>query len=114
MPRSCGTGPRSTRRSRTRRRSWRSGAGSRELVWSFSPEPGAAPPRAIPAVTDESKALAKALKANGFRFVGPTTAYALMQAAGLVNDHVDECWVREDVEARAPSSARARLTGAQS
>ncbi len=82
------------------------------LVWSFSPEPGAAPSD-VPAVTDESKALAKALKANGFRFVGPTTAYALMQAAGLVNDHVDECWVRADVEAER-LEARARLTGAQS
>ncbi len=79
-----------------------------ELVWSFSPDPVASPAE-IPAVTDESKALAKALKANGFRFVGPTTAYALMQAAGLVNDHVTDCWVRAEVEIERVE-ARTRLT----
>jgi DNA-3-methyladenine glycosylase I len=70
------------------------------LVWSF--RPAAVPAAAngeIPAQTPESKALAKALKARGFRFVGPTTAYALMQAAGLVNDHVAGCFVRGEVEA---------------
>ncbi|MBO4274793.1 DNA-3-methyladenine glycosylase I, partial [Microbispora triticiradicis] len=46
-----------------------------------------------------STALAKELKKNGFRFVGPTTAYALMQAIGLVNDHVADCHVREAVTA---------------
>jgi DNA-3-methyladenine glycosylase I len=40
-------------------------------------------------------ALAKALKKRGFRFVGPTTAYALMQATGMVNDHLADCWVRD-------------------
>ena len=45
------------------------------------------------ATTAESKALAKALKKSGFRFVGPTTAYALMQACGLVDDHFDGCHV---------------------
>ena len=63
-----------------------------ELVWSFAPPPQ--PPVAtlgeLPAATPESKALAKALKARGFRFVGPTTAYALMEACGLVNDHLAE------------------------
>ena len=48
--------------------------------------------------TTESKELSKRLKAAGFRFVGPTTVYAAMQACGIVNDHVPECWVREDVE----------------
>ena len=48
----------------------------------------------VPAVTDESKALAKALKKRGFKFVGPTTAYALMQACGLVDDHIEGCCVR--------------------
>jgi DNA-3-methyladenine glycosylase I len=48
----------------------------------------------VPAVTPESTALAKELKRRGFRFVGPTTAYALMQACGLVNDHLDGCWAR--------------------
>ncbi len=53
----------------------------------------------VPATTPESTALAKALRAAGFRFVGPTTAYALQQAAGHVNDHVAGCPVRDDVEA---------------
>jgi DNA-3-methyladenine glycosylase I len=44
-------------------------------------------------------ALSKELRRAGFRFVGPTTAYAAMQACGVVNDHVAECFVREDVEA---------------
>jgi DNA-3-methyladenine glycosylase I len=46
----------------------------------------------LPAATDESKALSKELKRRGFRFVGPTTTYAFMQAAGLVDDHVVECF----------------------
>jgi DNA-3-methyladenine glycosylase I len=70
------------------------------LIWSFAPEPDARPaPRSmaeVPAVTPESTALAKALKRQGFRFVGPTTAYALMQACGLVNDHLDGCWARDE------------------
>ena len=68
------------------------------LIWSFAPDGDARPaPRSmaeIPAVTPESTALAKALKKRGFRFVGPTTAYALMQACGLVNDHLAGCWAR--------------------
>ena len=48
----------------------------------------------IPSVSDESTALAKELKRHGVRFVGPTTAYALMQATGLVNDHLAKCWCR--------------------
>jgi DNA-3-methyladenine glycosylase I len=66
------------------------------LIWSFAPD-GRPAPRAlaeVPAVTPESTALAKELKRRGFRFVGPTTAYALMQACGLVNDHLDGCWAR--------------------
>ncbi|WP_433525078.1 DNA-3-methyladenine glycosylase I [Nocardia pseudovaccinii] len=66
-----------------------------ELIWSFAP--AARPrPRAItevPATTPESIALAKELKRRGFRFVGPTTAYALMQATGMVDDHLADCWV---------------------
>ena len=45
----------------------------------------------VPPFTDGSKALSKELKKHGFRFVGPTTAYALMQACGLVNDHLESC-----------------------
>jgi DNA-3-methyladenine glycosylase I len=66
-----------------------------ELIWSFEPPPRPRPRvRAdVPAVTAESTALAKELKKRGFRFVGPTTAYALMQACGLVDDHVEGCHV---------------------
>ena len=64
------------------------------LVWSF--EPGAPEPVMEP-TTPESKAMAKELKGRGFSFVGPTTAYAFMQAMGLVNDHLAGCFVREEV-----------------
>jgi DNA-3-methyladenine glycosylase I len=72
-----------------------------ELIWSFAPRGRRRAPRSyadVPAQTDESKALARELKARGFRFVGPTTAYALMQACGLVNDHLAGCAVRGAVE----------------
>ena len=59
-------------------------------VWRF--EPDAAAPQM--AQTPESKALSKDLKKRGWRFVGPTTAYAFMQAMGLVNDHLEGCYVR--------------------
>lgn len=64
-----------------------------ELLWSFAPprRPRPAGFEQVPAITPESSAMAKALKANGFRFVGPTTAYALMQATGMVDDHLDGC-----------------------
>lgn len=68
------------------------------LVWSYAPEPaGRAAPKTVadvPAVTAESTALSKELKRRGLRFVGPTTAYATMQACGLVNDHLSECHAR--------------------
>jgi DNA-3-methyladenine glycosylase I len=68
------------------------------LIWSFAPARDARPaPRTmaeVPAVTPESTTLAKELKRRGFRFVGPTTAYALMQSCGLVNDHIEGCWAR--------------------
>ena len=77
------------------------------LIWSFAPDPSdpiAAPaPRRladVPATTPAATALARALKGVGFVFVGPTTAYALMQACGLVNDHLVGC------HARAASSER--------
>jgi DNA-3-methyladenine glycosylase I len=67
------------------------------LIWSFQPAPRPAPrsPKDIPAQTPESRALARALKRRGFRFVGPTSVYACMQAAGLVNDHLESCPVRD-------------------
>lgn len=66
-----------------------------ELLWSFAPakRPRPADLSQVPAVTPESTAMAKELKRRGFRFVGPTTAYALMQATGMVDDHVASCWV---------------------
>ncbi len=72
-----------------------------QLIWSFRPAPGPAPTSfaEVPAATAESRALAKALRARGFRFFGETTAYAMMQAAGLVNDHLAACPVRAEIEA---------------
>jgi DNA-3-methyladenine glycosylase I len=67
-----------------------------DLVWSHAPAPRPQPPTSwedVPASTEESKVLAKALKAEGFVFVGPTTMYALMQAVGMVDDHVAGCLV---------------------
>ena len=74
-------------------------------VWRFEPEDSSRPTRLTwdvlleMAQTPESKALAKDLKKRGWRFVGPTTVYAFMQAMGLVNDHLDGCEVRETAEA---------------
>ena len=67
-----------------------------ELLWSFAPprRPRPVDVSEVPAVTAESTAMAKELKRRGFRFVGPTTAYALMQATGMVDDHTADCWVR--------------------
>jgi DNA-3-methyladenine glycosylase I len=70
----------------------------RELVWErHRPAPRTAPPRTwadVPSQTPETVALAKELKRRGFRFVGPTTLYALMQACGVVDDHLADCPVR--------------------
>lgn len=77
-----------------------------ELLWGFAPEPRDAPltPAEIPAQTPESKALSKELKKRGFRFVGPTTLYAAMQACGVVNDHLADCVARAAAE-RASGNA---------
>lgn len=71
----------------------RPSGGLEGLLWSFRPEPGPAPVRVsdVPATTAESVDLAKALKKAGFAHVGPTTMYALMQAIGLVDDHLADC-----------------------
>jgi len=68
------------------------------FFWSFEPAPGTPP-------QDAAKALAKALKTRGWAFVGPTTAYAFMQAMGLVNDHAADCAFRA-----AAAEARAAFT----
>ncbi|MCP2261877.1 DNA-3-methyladenine glycosylase I [Streptoalloteichus tenebrarius] len=72
-----------------------------DLLWSFAPDHEGRPaPESlsdVPATTAESKAMAKELKRRGFVFVGPTTCYALMQATGMVNDHLAGCWRRAAV-----------------
>jgi DNA-3-methyladenine glycosylase I len=71
--------------------------GLRAHLHSFGPAEPARAPRAVvdvPATSPESTAMAKDLRRRGFRFVGPTTAYALMQATGIVDDHVAGCWRR--------------------
>jgi DNA-3-methyladenine glycosylase I len=79
-------------------------------VWRFEPGPGKRPRRMTLGVlramsrTEESIALSRDLKKRGWTFVGPTTAYAFMQAMGLVNDHLEGCFVRERAE-----RARARF-----
>jgi DNA-3-methyladenine glycosylase I len=71
-------------------------AGLSPLLWSFAPDPATRPrPRSFADLTPtspESTAMAKDLRKRGFKFVGPTTAYALMQACGLVDDHLTGCW----------------------
>ena len=85
------------------------------FFWSFEPDDADRPKRldekSLLAVTqtDESRAMAKALKARGFRFFGPTTAYAFMQSMGIVNDHVGECDSRADVDHARSRFVRPRL-----
>ncbi len=75
------------------------------FLWRHEPDPSrVAEPQTV-SVSPEAVALSKALKKQGWKFVGPTTVYAFMQAMGLVNDHVAECAIRRDVE-----DARARFT----
>lgn len=66
-----------------------------ELMWSFAPPASGIRPVAmgdVPVITPESTALSTELRRRGFRFVGPTTMYALMQSAGMVDDHLEGCW----------------------
>ena len=78
----------------------RAGGGLATLIWSHQPSPSAAPTSMaeVPGSTAESISLAKTLRKAGFTFIGPTTAYALMQADGLVDDHLVGCPVRPAVE----------------
>jgi DNA-3-methyladenine glycosylase I len=72
--------------------------GLSELMWGFAPPAGRPRPAdfsEVPAVTAESSALSKELRRRGFRFVGPTTMYALMQSTGMVDDHVVGCFRAE-------------------
>ena len=78
------------------------------FIWSFEPDQHAPElDRAgLPSITSESRALARELKRRGWRFVGPTTVYAFMQAMGLVNDHLTGCQVRARVQAARESFTR--------
>lgn len=80
------------------------------VVWSHAPRRRRAwrTWKEVPATTPESTNLAKDLRKWGFRFVGPTTAYSTMQAAGLVNAHLARCSIRSEIEA-AQRVARASL-----
>lgn len=85
-----------------------------DLLWSFAPSRPAPAPATLaemPVTTPESKALARELKRRGFRFVGPTTAYALMQATGIVNDHLADCFVRSEVQAARAIAAQGVSAG---
>jgi DNA-3-methyladenine glycosylase I len=78
--------------------------GLTDLLWSFAPDGARPAPDTVadvPAVTRESTAMAKELKRRGFRFVGPTTAYALMQATGMVDDHLSTCFRRTAPHSRS-------------
>jgi DNA-3-methyladenine glycosylase I len=66
------------------------------FIWRYEPDRSAKPQTA--SASAESVALSKALKKHGWKFVGPTTVYAFMQAMGLINDHVDDCVIRAKVE----------------
>jgi DNA-3-methyladenine glycosylase I len=82
------------------------------FVWGFEPGPAQRPDRmdyetlGTLSQTPASKALAGALRGRGFRFFGPTTAYAFMQAMGLVNDHLEGCSFRETIEAEREALPR--------
>jgi DNA-3-methyladenine glycosylase I len=84
------------------------------FVWRFEPtsRETALERDAIVAHTDESRALARELKRRGWRFVGPTTVYAFMQAMGLVNDHMDGCAAWAEVERARSEFARPVARGA--
>ena len=100
---SSATARRSRRRSPTRARPWRCAppaSRSRQVIRAHAPRRASRPSSwaDVPAKTPETVALARELKRRGFRFVGPTTLYALMQACGLVDDHLAGCPARPAVE----------------
>jgi DNA-3-methyladenine glycosylase I len=85
------------------------------LLWSFAPAGGRTRARSFAELlplTPESKAMAKELKKRGFRFVGPTTAHALMQATGMVDDHLEGCYVVAAGGRRRSRTAKAGRTTA--
>ncbi|MCA8879469.1 MAG: DNA-3-methyladenine glycosylase I [Rhodobacteraceae bacterium] len=76
------------------------------FVWSFEPDPATLPAPQSLTTSPDSVALSKALKARGWKFVGPTTVFAFMQAMGMVNDHAEGCVTRAKVEAARAGFAR--------
>ena len=84
------------------------------FVWRFEPDPASRPQRATKAAicamahSPESNALSKDLRKRGWGFVGPTTCYAFMQSMGLVNDHLEGCHLREEVERERAAFVRPR------
>jgi DNA-3-methyladenine glycosylase I len=72
--------------------------------WSWEPQPASRPLKIsrdtlkTMSITEQSTALSKDLKKRGWTFVGPTTCYAFMQAMGLVNDHIDDCHLRAEID----------------
>ncbi|HWG13759.1 MAG TPA: DNA-3-methyladenine glycosylase I [Streptosporangiaceae bacterium] len=86
--------------------------GLSDMVWKYAGEPRPAPGSLaeVPAQTPASKALSRELRQHGFVFTGPVTAYATMQACGIVNDHLADCFARASAEragAERPASGRA-------
>ena len=81
------------------------------FVWQYEPPEGAAPVvgGTLPAMTEASTALSKALRKRGFTFVGPTTVYAFMQSMGMVNDHYAHCTCRAPCEAERQALKRPAL-----
>ena len=68
------------------------------FIWRYEPDENTLPPPETQTTCAESIALAKALKKRGWQFVGPTTLYAFMQSMGLINDHAENCFMREDID----------------
>lgn len=74
------------------------------FFWSYEPDPGVVDPPQSVSTSPASVALSKELKGRGWKFVGPTTVFAFMQAVGLINDHVSDCVIRAQVDARRRES----------
>ncbi|MFL5815168.1 MAG: DNA-3-methyladenine glycosylase I [Bdellovibrionia bacterium] len=77
-------------------------------IWSFEPDAKALGRPQSETTSEASVALSKALKKQGWKFVGPTTMYAFMQAMGLINDHVEDCVIRADAERKRKAFKRPR------
>ncbi|MQQ07722.1 DNA-3-methyladenine glycosylase I [Epibacterium sp. SM1979] len=79
------------------------------FFWSFEPDPKTLPPPQTQTTSPESVALSKALKKRGWKFVGPTTCFAFMQAMGLINDHAEGCSIRAEVDQARAAFKRPQL-----